>query len=959
MKHEKYVVTGMSCAVCSGRVEKAVSALDGTENVVVNLLTNSMQLDYDETKVTPKDIIDAVVAAGYGASPESAPGAASASAAPAPTPRDINEQEAKEMKHRLVWSIIFLIPTMYIAMHHMFLEWFGLPVPEFFKAIFHGPENAITFAFSQFLLILPIMYLNRKYYINGFKNLFQGMPNMDSLVGMGSMASAVFGAFAIFRMGWGLGHGDMALVESYSMNLYFESAGMIVTLITVGKYLETRAKGKTSAAIEKLMDLAPKQATVLRNGQEVVVPVADLAIGDEIVVRPGESIPADGVISSGTTSVDESAITGESIPVEKQVGDNVTSATMNKTGFIHFTAKRVGADTTISQIIKLVDEASSSKAPIAKMADKIAGIFVPAVITIAVIATAVWYFFMGADLEFAFSIGIAILVISCPCALGLATPVAIMVGTGKGAENGILIKSGEALETAHDIDTVVMDKTGTITEGRPRVTDVQAIGMDEAELVAIAAGLEKGSEHPLAEAIMTYSKDKHIAPVAMSDFQAVFGKGIQAVYNGKTYYAGNAALMQDKGIDISSYTGHLNVLADDGKTPLLFADDTKVIGIIAAADMEKATSAKAISLFEKMGIDVVMLTGDNQRTAEAIKNRLHIPKVIAGVLPQDKEKHIAALQNEGHKVAMIGDGINDAPALAKADLGMAIGAGTDVAIESADAVLMRNDLLDAVSAIRLSKGVIKNIKENLFWAFIYNVIGIPLAAGILYPAYGLKLSPMIGAAAMSMSSVCVCLNALRLRFFKPDHGNVAEPLTAPAHTTPAAAATTTPQAAPTAPAAPTPAQKEDTTPMDTTLKIKGMMCQHCVNHVTQALTKLDGVTAVKVDLAGEKADLATNKDIARDVYEKAIVDAGYELVDVVKHDAPKAAAPAGKAVTLHIEGMMCQHCVNHVTEALSKMDGVTNVHVDLAGKKADITESRDISRDEFANVIKDAGYELK
>ena len=952
MKHEKYIVTGMSCAVCTGRVEKAVSALDGTKNVVVNLLTNSMQLDYDETKVTPQDIIHAIVEAGYGASQEN-PGNGTANAAPAPTPHDINAQEAKEMKHRLVWSIIFLIPTMYIAMHHMFLEWFGLPVPQAFADVFHGPENAITFAFSQFLLILPIMYLNRKYYINGFKNLFQGMPNMDSLVGMGSMASAVFGAFAIFRMGWGLGHGDMMLVESYSMNLYFESAGMIVTLITVGKYLETRAKGKTSAAIEKLMDLAPKQATVLRNGQEVVVPVAQLAVGDEIVVRPGESIPADGIISEGTTSVDESAITGESIPVAKQVGDTVTSATMNKTGFIHFKAQRVGADTTISQIIKLVDDASSSKAPIAKLADKIAGVFVPAVIVIALIATAVWYFLMGADLEFAFSIGIAILVISCPCALGLATPVAIMVGTGKGAENGILIKSGEALETAHDIDTVVMDKTGTITEGKPRVTDVQALGLTDTELIAIAAGLEQGSEHPLAEAIMTYSKDQNIAPVKMENFEAVFGKGIQATYNGKTYYAGNAALMEDKGIDISSYNGHLNALADDGKTPLLFAEGNHIIGIIAVADMEKATSAQAISLFEKMGINVVMLTGDNKRTAEAIKKRLHIPKVIAGVLPQDKEKHIAALQAEGHKVAMIGDGINDAPALAKADLGMAIGAGTDVAIESADAVLMRNDLLDAVSAIRLSKSVIKNIKENLFWAFIYNVIGIPLAAGILYPMYGIKLSPMIGAAAMSMSSVCVCLNALRLRFFKTDHGSAPvsretvqtqEKTTAqtetPATTAVASAADTTP--------------KGDIT-MDTTLKIKGMMCQHCVKHVTEALSKVDGVTAVKVDLEGEKADLATNKPIDEGTYKKAIVDAGYELVAVEKHDAPKT---AGKNVTLHIEGMMCQHCVKHVTEALSKMDGVTAVKVDLEGKKADVTESRDVPRDEFAKVIKDAGYEL-
>ncbi len=942
MKHEKYMITGMSCSACSSRVEKAVSKLAGMSKASVNLLTNSMQVDYEENELTSQQIIDAVVQAGYGAALEGGPSGNPAAASPAPADR--NRQEIQQMKHRLVWSIIFLIPTMYIAMHHMFLEWFGLPVPEGFKAIFHGPENAITFAFSQFLLILPIMYLNRKYYINGFRNLFHGAPNMDSLVGMGSMASAVFGAFAIFRMGWGLGHGDWALVESYSMNLYFESAGMIVTLITVGKYLETRAKGKTSAAIEKLMKLAPQQATVLRNGTETVIPIEELAVGDEIIVRPGERIPADGVISQGTTSIDESAITGESIPVEKQPGDTVTSATMNKAGFIHFTAKRVGADTTISQIIRLVDEASASKAPIAKMADTIAGIFVPAVITLAVIATAVWYFLLGADLEFAFSIGIAILVISCPCALGLATPVAIMVGTGKGAENGILIKSGDALETAHAIDTVVMDKTGTITEGRPRVTDIQAIGMTEPELLALAAGLERGSEHPLAEAILTYSQERHIAPLTMSGFKAVFGRGIEAVYAQHTYYAGNAALMKDHGIDISHYTGHLNALADAGKTPLLFARDQQLIGIIAAADMEKASSAQAISLFGKMGIDVVMLTGDNERTAEAIRKRLHIPKVIAGVLPQDKEKHIAALQAQGHKVAMIGDGINDAPALAKADLGMAIGAGTDVAIESADAVLMRNDLLDAVSAVRLSKAVIKNIKENLFWAFIYNVIGIPLAAGVLYPLYGIKLSPMIGAAAMSMSSVCVVMNALRLRFFKPNH-------TAVSVSRETLSEADSIQHPTVSDAAPTSLQKEEGSTMKTTLHIEGMMCQHCVKHVHDALSAMNGVTDVAVDLDGKKATVTTTTAIPQNDYAKVITDAGYELTGA------EETAPEHPTI-LHIEGMMCQHCVKHVHDALSAMDGVTAVTVDLDSKTAAVAATKDISRADYAKVIADAGYTL-
>lgn len=861
MKHEKYHITGMSCSACSTRVEKAVSKLQGMQKASVNLLTNSMQVDYDDSLLSSQDIVTAVVNAGYGAALESKAGAP---AAAAPAESDGNA-ELREMKHRLIWSIIFLIPTMYIAMHHMFLEWFGLPVPEAFKALFHGPENAITFAFSQFLLILPIMYLNRKYYINGFRNLFQGAPNMDSLVGMGSMASAIFGAFAIFRIGWGLGHGDWALVSSYSSNLYFESAGMIVTLITVGKYLETRAKGKTSAAIEKLINLAPKQATVIRNGTEAVIPIEKLAVGDEIVVRPGERIPADGVISQGTTSVDESAITGESIPVEKQPGDTVTSATMNKAGSIHFTAKRVGDDMTINQIIRLVDEASSSKAPIAKMADTIAGIFVPAVITLAVLVTAVWYFIMGADLEFAFSIGISILVISCPCALGLATPVAIMVGTGKGAENGILIKSGEALETAHAIDTVVMDKTGTITEGKPQVTDIYAEGVSQDELLSLAAGMEQGSEHPLAEAITAYGKEHQVAPAAVTNFLALFGRGIQAEVNGKTYYAGNAALMKEKQISLTDYTDRLNALADEGKTPLLFADSQHIIGIIAVADVEKASSAAAIADFARMGIDVVMLTGDNARTAEAIRRRLHIPKVIAEVLPQDKEKHIAALQAQGHKVAMIGDGINDAPALAKADLGMAIGAGTDVAIESADAVLMRNDLLDAVSAVRLSKAVIKNIKENLFWAFFYNVIAIPLAAGLLYPAYGLKLSPMIGAAAMSMSSVCVVLNALRLRFFAPSHTESHASVGTVSRETSQETSHISPK-------------KGGNETMKTTLKIEGMMCQHCQKHVHDALAGMDGVTDVVVDLEGKKADVTSTKPISDDAFAKVIADAGYELV---------------------------------------------------------------------------------
>ena len=868
MKKEQFTITGMTCSACSARVEKAVAKVDGTKEVSVNLLTNSMQLEYDEAKTSVPAIIKAVVDAGYGASVKGKQAAAKAAPQEDPVKKSI-----AEMKHRLVWSIAFLLPTMYISMHGLFEKLFGLPVPQIVSEVFDGPQNAIVFAFSQFLLVLPIMYLNRRYYIAGFRNLFRGAPNMDSLVGMGSMAAALFGAFAIFRMGWGFGHGDMALVQEYSTNLYFESAGMIVTLITVGKYLEARAKGQTSKALEKLMDLAPKQACVVRGGVEQVIPAEELVAGDEVIVRPGERIPADGMVLSGTTSVDESAITGEPIPVEKQAGDKVTSATINKQGSIHFSAERVGEDTTISQIIRLVDEASASKAPIARMADKIAGVFVPAVIAIAVLAGAVWLA-MGASVEFAFSIAICILVISCPCALGLATPVAIMVGTGKGAENGILIKSGEALEIAQSVDTVVMDKTGTITEGRPVVTDITTVnGVSEQEFLAIAAGLEKGSEHPLAEAVMTAARERGIAPKAMTDFKALFGRGVEAEADGHVYAAGNDKLMAEKGIDLTPYEAHLASLADDGCTPLIFAEDDRVIGILAAADVEKATSREAIARFRAMGIDVVMLTGDNARTAEAIRHRMDIPKVIAGVLPENKAEHIKKLQAEGHRVAMIGDGINDAPALAQADLGIAIGAGTDVAIESADAVLMKSDLLDAVSAIRLSKAVLKNIKENLFWALIYNVTCIPLAAGILYPAFGIKLSPVIGAAAMSLSSVCVVMNALRLRFFKPDHGAEIS-----AEQTAAAVSSDRKDHEAADSAAAQSVQEKEAITMEKTLKIEGMMCAHCQKHVHDALAKMDGVTDVTVDLEGGKADVKATHDIPEADFRKVIEDAGYELV---------------------------------------------------------------------------------
>ena len=858
MKKASFDVMGMSCSACSTRVEKAVGKVVGSENVSVNLLTNSMQLKYDEAQTNPAAIIAAVEKAGYGAALQ---GGDDAGTAAAEKPRgNIAKKQMKEMRHRLICSIVFLLPTMFISMHGMFFRAIGSPVPAGIAGILDGPENAVAFAFSQFLLILPIMYLNRKYYVNGFRTLFQGAPNMDSLVGMGSMASALFGAFALFRIGYGLGHGDMSLVMEYSTNLYFESAGMIVTLITVGKYLEARAKGETSQALESLKKLAPRSAHVIRGGDEVTVPIEQLAVGDLIRVRPGERIPADGVITEGAASIDASAITGESIPVEKGRDADVTSATIVQNGNITFRATRVGKDSTISQIIRLVNEASASKAPIARMADKIAGVFVPVVISIAVIVGVIWLL-AGASLEFAFSIAIAILVISCPCALGLATPVAIMVGTGKGAENGILIKSGESLEMAHDVDTVVMDKTGTITEGRPRVTEIRAFGMDEDELLAFAAGLEAGSEHPLAEAIMVYGKEKNVTPKPFDNFRAIFGRGVTAELGEKKYFAGNLRLMEENNIPTADVEAELGRLADEGKTPLLFAESDHILGIIAVADRPKATSAAAIRSFEKLGITVVMLTGDNARTAEAVRKELGISRAIAGVLPEDKEKHIAALQKEGHKVAMIGDGVNDAPALVRADLGIAIGAGTDVAIESADAVLMRSDLMDAVNAIRLSKSVIKNIKENLFWAFFYNVICIPLAAGAFYPAFGIKLSPMIGAAAMSMSSFCVVMNALRLNFFRVTRTSV-----------PASGAV--------ADAADTYKERKEESSMEKKLTIEGMMCAHCQKHVHDALAKMDGVTEVSVDLEGGTADVKMSCDIAKDAFAAVIEDAGYTLVSI-------------------------------------------------------------------------------
>ena len=824
MQKQQYDITGMTCSACSAHVEKAVKNLAGTQSVSVNLLTNSMTV---ETEAQDAAVIAAVQNAGYGASVHGAQAQKNAADSPV-------QMQYQEMKMRLWVSFGFLIPLMYVSMGHMI----GLPLPSFLA----GSENAIAYGMIQFILTLPVVYVNRKYYQVGFKTLFRGSPNMDSLIAIGSSAALAYGVFAIVRMGHGLGIGDMDLVHRYHMDLYFESAAMILALITLGKFLEAKSKGKTSEAITKLMDLAPKTATVERDGTEFTIPVEEVQVGDIVCVRPGQSVPVDGMITEGASSLDEAAVTGESIPVEKTIGSNVIAASINKAGFFKFRATKVGQDTTLAQIIRLVEDASASKAPIAKLADKISGIFVPVVIVIAVIAAGAWLF-AGQSAEFALSIGIAVLVISCPCALGLATPVAIMVGTGKGAENGILIKSGEALQTAHSVTAVVLDKTGTLTEGKPIVTDVLAQEIDAVQLLLIAASIENASEHPLAQAVTDYAKAQNVSVQPVQDFKAEFGKGLAATLNGKNYCAGNEAMLAERGIALTQQQkSTTDALSAAGKTPLLFADEKNLLGIIAVADTVKPTSKAAVADLLAMGIDVTMLTGDNERTAAAVQKQMGIPHVIAGVLPQQKEAEVAKLQQQGKIVAMVGDGINDAPALARADVGIAIGAGTDVAIESADIVLMKSDLQDAVTAIQLSKSVLRNIKQNLFWAFFYNSIGIPLAAGLLYPMFGVKLSPMFGAAAMSLSSVCVVANALRLKRFHPKHTKI----------------------------------KEKNTMKTITLTIDGMMCAHCQAHVTEALNKISGVSAV-VNLENKTAICTVEDTVSIEMLTAAVTDAGYTV----------------------------------------------------------------------------------
>lgn len=884
MKSQKFDIKGMTCSACSLAVDKSVNKLEGIEGVNVNLLSNNMVVKYDESKLSDDKIIKAVENAGYQAFILGDKGKTNNNV----DKDNIAEIEIKEMKKRLIISLIFTIPLFYISMGHM-MKW---PLPN----MLHGNENSITFAFIQFLLALPVVIVNSKYYKVGLKTLIKGSPNMDSLIAIGTMAAMIYGVFAIFKIGYGLGHGDEHMVMQYSMDLYFESAAVVLTLITLGKFLEARAKGKTSEAIKKLIDLAPKTAFIIKSNpetgieEEIEIAVEDLALNDIVVVKPGQSIATDGVIIEGRSSVDESMLTGESLPVEKNVGDKVIGASINKSGSFRFKVSKLGDDTALAQIIKLVEEAGSSKAPIAKLADKISAIFVPTVITIAIIATIVWIL-LGYSFEFALSIGIAVLVISCPCALGLATPTAIMVGTGKGAENGILIKSAESLETAHTINTVIMDKTGTITEGKPRVTDILTNGkIDEDTLLQLSASIEKNSEHPLADAILKEAENRGIKLFNVIDFEAIHGMGLKARVNDMLIYMGNQKLLDSKGISISSSIENQKLvsesqrLSEDGKTPMFFANENELLGVIAVADVVKASSESAIKEFEKMGIEVIMLTGDNKKTAEAIGKQIKVNRVIAEVLPQDKEKEVRKLQEQGKKVAMIGDGINDAPALVRADVGIAIGAGTDIAIESADIVLVRNDLLDAVKAVQLSKSVIRNIKQNLFWAFIYNIVGIPLATGVFYSILGWKLNPMFAGAAMSFSSVSVVLNALRLKLFKAkisydytshnivdyDQNNVniikkdIEDINYLKNINDT-----------------NNIEKEDNI-MIKTLKVEGMSCGHCKARVEKALNAVEGVENASVNLETKEVTIKLNKDINDETLISAVTDEGYEVIKTIR-----------------------------------------------------------------------------
>ena len=912
---KKFDVSGMTCSSCVANVTKAVEKLDGVTDANVNLMTNSMKVNFDENIVDDEKIIGAVEKIGYGASP--------AGEKTKSEDRPVDDRE-KALKHRLIYSIIFMVILMYIAMGPMI----HLPTP----GIFHGREGAIIFAFSQFLLALPVVYINRDFYISGFKGLKNRAPNMDSLVAIGSLAALVYGIFAIYMMAYGFGQGDMELVDAYRHNLYFESSAMILTLITVGKYLEEKSKNKTRSSLANLMDLAPKMATVIEDGEEVVKNIEDVRVGDILLVRPGESVAVDGKIIEGASSLDESAVTGESIPVQKSVGDRVISASINTTGSFKFQAEKVGEDTTISQIIKLVDEANQSKAPIAKLADEIAGVFVPAVLIIAALTFVVWMA-LGYGFENALNFAISVLVISCPCALGLATPVSIMVATGKSADFGLLFKNAEVLENLHKIDVIVMDKTGTITEGKPILTDI-VTDLDEENFLKIAGSIEKNSQHPLASAIINYAQENDIDLEEITNFNSVSGRGLNGEIAGNKYLAGNIEYMLEEKIDLKDFKSKAEELAGEGKTSMYFANESEVLGIISVKDLPKKSSKDAIKLLRGMGKKIIMLTGDNEKTAEAIADEIGVDETLAGLLPQDKNKEIDKIQKSGKKVLMIGDGINDAPSLAKADIGMAIGHGTDVAIESSDVVLMRSDLLDVVSALELSKATIKNIKQNLFWAFFYNTIGIPLAAGLLFPAFGIKLSPMFAALAMSLSSVFVVNNALRLRRFKPRGVKRSLEEVKPSN------------------------EKEivkeenliEKNEKRTKIKVEGMTCGHCEKRVADALEKTGKAKDVVASHENSSVEFI-DQGLSPEEIENTIEEAGYKIIKNKGEDNMEK--------ILNVEGMSCNHCTASVKKALEGLDGVKEAEVSLEGKNAKVELDKDVADEALVKAVQDAGYTAK
>lgn len=847
MKTSKFNITGMTCAACQANVTKAANKLEGTQKADVNLLSNSMTVTFDENKLTEQDFIDAINNIGYGASLYGSDNKKSQLKIEWQERKKNEEENISSMKKRLISSIIFLVVVMYIAMGHML----GLPLPHFL----HGTENALLNAIVQMLLVIPVMIINKKFFVSGFKGLIKRAANMDSLVALGSSASFIYGVFAVIMMAYNAPRGNLEVLEHYSHELYFESSAMILTLVTVGKFLETRSKGKTSDALGKLVELSPKTANVIRNGKEITIDAEDVKIGETLIIRPGERIAVDGIVLSGNGFVDQSAVTGESLPVEKAVGDEVISATLNKNGTFKMSASRVGENTTLSQIIRLVDEAGSSKAPIARLADKVSGIFVPTVMIISAITFLIWLL-VGKDFETALSFAVTVLVISCPCALGLATPVAIMSGTGKAAENGILIKSAEALEALGNVDKIVLDKTGTVTSGEMSISDIFIFDktLSENDFLSICATLENGSEHPLAKPIIEKGKTLSLPQVA--DFKVFEGKGISGVISNEKYFAGNKKFLKENNIDYSPIENKINEYSSQGKTPLIFCKENVILGIIAVSDTIREDSIEAVKTFKKLGKKVVMLTGDNKFAADFIGKNAGIDEIYSELLPADKEKIIRFLQEKGEKIAFIGDGINDAPALTRADVGIAIGAGTDIAIDAADIVLIKSSLSDGAKAVELSKSVMRNIKMNLFWAFFYNVLGIPLAAGAFYPAFAIRLTPMIGSAAMSMSSLCVVTNALRLRFFKSKYIKEDNKKSVPDAT-------------------PETEEKGDAS-MEKIIKVEGMMCPRCEAHVVKALTAIDGVEGATASHEENIAKVTITKDVADDILIKAIVDEGYE-----------------------------------------------------------------------------------